>query len=876
MSEGSTSLVGEANATQVTKCLETLKKLSINDNITEVQNLINDGLPETGNFEHDEVEGLSNLQAWKEEGRLAAVACEDALPHLKTLLEQAASTDDLNHKEVGAALASFIAETAKSEEAREPLAEAGVIPPLAQLHALAVSHLKSDGTENDVDNKLKIQTLRALANLCYDNEQNRELVLETDSAIQAMVQCLHSRDKSVLRTACGALLNISMDNEPIQLALAQAQALPILLDISELGIDPNGKYADISPAAVRVLSNIVETDKAVQELLVNGGLGRILRLVSHHHGVILKADVEPESYEASIEMLDTLTTVLETIGEKDIVQRAVVSENLLDILLDFVDHIPTVEPSRNQENDDDDEEPVSFEEIRKTVSRIVTLVTMNDANMIELSQKKAIINRFKNWMTLGFGTVKEAAEDEIRMSGALCIGNLARSDDTCVILVRDHNVADGLLQLLKLEMVRLNDRMNQVKTSDPNGSFTSLREEVKGIVKVLHAVVGALKNMSLAVADRPILGSLGVIGPVAELFEVEGVKPVQYGCVGILKNLCAANNEYNTYRVIAGLEPPTGAAEPLASLPLPESPTGTTASRTPLNKLISLIWKATGDNDTGIRNEGGRAVANLIRTCSGANAPAFMKRIIDANGIPPLIQIITGALITRQRAFSTDTSLQVPDGGAAAGGVSASGSFSSFTNVATTSEPNAEGGDSDHHVHFDALPLESQVFPMVQNEVVPEAIPRVTRYHSQLIPTLMKILKSGTEDVGSGSTSSLSSSNADVSISLTDASDATTTPPATTTKSAANPPEEYPDEMKVNVCLLLESLCGGDDTFRARLDNPDFRSFLHRLRDRTSFASTLSPSPSTSTADKSPRGSTSPLLSYMTSPPTVLHHFSGD
>lgn len=42
--------------------------------------------------------------------------------------------------------------------------------------------------------------------------------------------------------------------------------------------------------------------------------------------------------------------------------------------------------------------------------------------------------------------------------------------------------------------------------------------------------------------NRPLLGTLGVIPRVAELLELEGIKPVQYGATGILKNLSAGEN----------------------------------------------------------------------------------------------------------------------------------------------------------------------------------------------------------------------------------------------------------------------------------------------------------------------------------------------
>ena len=47
--------------------------------------------------------------------------------------------------------------------------------------------------------------------------------------------------------------------------------------------------------------------------------------------------------------------------------------------------------------------------------------------MMDLIEKKDVLNRFKDWMSFGLGNGRESEEDEVRMAGALCIGNLARS-----------------------------------------------------------------------------------------------------------------------------------------------------------------------------------------------------------------------------------------------------------------------------------------------------------------------------------------------------------------------------------------------------------------------------------------------------------------
>ncbi|KAJ3180654.1 Rap1 GTPase-GDP dissociation stimulator 1 [Geranomyces variabilis] len=700
----------------------------------------------------------SAIYAWapnSDDSREEFAEWTNGLTFLVDTLTKVSSTAPLDDAlRAATAAANVLAEAAKVEDPREPIANAGAIPPLLQL--LGVVTAAPQPTE--VQNDLAIQLLRALANLCYDHDANRELVLETPAGIVNLVKALKSPAVKVVITACGALTNISMDNEPIQVAVLDQGAVPVLIALLQENIDrPVAQSVTVSAStpAIRVISNLSECDRGIQELLARRHIEILFNLLRYNHQVILQVSVTANRFTTALEVLDALTTVLEAIGENDAVQRALVSRNLLEILLDFVDHRPKI---RELEMDDDD--VVTYLEIRRAVSRIATLATMNDANMAEITQHGgALIERFKQWMLYGTGGTDVAEEDEIRMSGALAIGNLARSDATCTDLVQRHGVVPPLLGVLKLEIAR-------AKQPGADG---------KNIIKVVHGAAGALKNLSLAAGNRAVLGSLNIIPQITDLLEVESLKPVHFMSIGIMKNLCAGPQDANVYRLIAGQEPPAGQGH-LASWPLPTS--SGAKNLTPLGKVVRLMWTATGDNDTGTRNEGGRLIVNLVRACHRGRALPLLKNIVDAQGIVLLLQIVTGALLTRAR---TDA-----DGHAVG------------------------GGEDEHHVHFDALPIEGQVFPVVQNEgvvalvlitdAVPGAIKSIAAYHASLIPTLVNIIASGTE-------------HAKTSTEGTD----------------LQAPHVYADEAKANVCILLRALVAGDDEFRDRLEATTLKSTLLAL-----------------------------------------------
>ncbi|KAJ3130471.1 hypothetical protein HK098_000036 [Nowakowskiella sp. JEL0407] len=540
-----------------------------------------------------------------------------------------------------------------------------------------------------------------------------------------------------------------MDNEPVQNSILSFGALKTLTGIiKKAKVENVPEYTGMALSALSVLSNLAEADQGVPGLLQSDSFELLFNLLKNEHDSILDESLEDEKYFNSLEFIDSITTLLETIGENDDVQRSIVTKNFLDVLLNFVDHKPKF---RAQEADEDS---YSFEEIRKTVSRIVTLVTMNDVNMVEITKKPELIARFKQWLTLGTDSDSGVKEDEIRMSGALSIGNLARSDETCISLVQEYGIAQSLLELAVLEK----DRVLNCEG----------RDDKKSAIKVLHAVFGALKNLSLTNENRSPLGKIGLISVCADILELDTLKSIHHPCVGIMKNLCGDNLD-NVYRALTGYEPSMKGSFSFKR-----------GSKTPLSQLIASIWKSTGENDIVLRNEGGRVIVNMVRVCGHQReANHLLNALIDFNVVTPLVQIVTGALLTR----SNDS--ESPE---------------------ESAPPNHGQEETEHHVHFDAVPLDGQFFPIVQNEGIvalimllnfkPELVSRVTRYHHSLSPTIMKILASGVID-------NVDAIEAESDVKFVDP--------------ASDKPQEYNDKIKVNTCMLLTALLHKDESFKTKI-----------------------------------------------------------
>ncbi|KAJ3241821.1 Rap1 GTPase-GDP dissociation stimulator 1, partial [Chytriomyces hyalinus] len=605
-------------------------------------------------FTSAELESLS-ARAVDDTTRVAIVSDADTIAGLTAAL----SGGDVD---VQTAAAKTIAECAKSGNTRKILAEAGLFAPLVRLL----------GASEGVPSRA-IQALRALANMCFDNEDNRDALLDIKDSIKFVMQCLDSNDAQLLKITSGALLNISMDNESVQTeVLACGGAERMIKAISLTTNEGTEKeYGALASSLITTLSNLLEIEKGIEDFKQANGVALLFLALKRQQTIINSTSgLNDEEFVHALEILESIVTCLEFLGENDDVQKQIVAEQVLNVLLDFVDHYPTY--TLSQSDLDEDEIP-NYDELRRRISRIVTLITMNDSNMSDIPKQADVMQRFKTWTTLGLHTGKEIAEDEIRMSGALCIGNLARSDKACTLLIQEHAVDISLLKLLSLEVGRVKAGSASLAASSGavekagdglSVASTNAVNEIRSCVKVIHAVVGAFKNLSIAASERKTLGSHGIIQPISELLEIENLQPVHFQCIGVLKNLCAGGNALNSYRIVTGLEPPVALEDKVSKMSLENI-----ASKTPFSRVIRYIWKSTGDNLSGIRNEGGRVVANLIRSAHLAGAPLLVKAILVGNGIPPLVQIVTGALLTRP---------------------------------ADEPREGAESEESSHHVHFDA------------------------------------------------------------------------------------------------------------------------------------------------------------------------------
>ncbi|KAF8965527.1 hypothetical protein BGZ46_000570 [Entomortierella lignicola] len=363
-----------------------------------------------------------------------------------------------------------------------------------------------------------IQAMRAFANICVDHDANRAIVLR-DHGLETIIEVLkHRSNADAIKTACGALLNTTMGYEPAQSKAIELEAIAQLLKVLKSDINENELSMTI---ASRVIANLSELD-------------------------ILSAVISKESAQTTLQQ-----------------------DGLLPPLLDILEHAATSDEGKTKEESEEDDK--KFGEIKSSLVEIVVSTTLSDANMVPIFNDKEIMDRFLSWLQL------EDRED-LQGCGALCIGNVARSDQHCIKLVHEYHAVEPLVHVVR-------------KATD---------------LKASHAATGVLRNLALPEKNREILGDAGVIQACAPLLKKDNALPLQANIVGIFKRLSLSSS--NTIRIISGREP----FETLSSTSNSES-----ELETPLSTLVDLIGRT---DDFPLKSEGTRTLCNLIKITWGSES----------------------------------------------------------------------------------------------------------------------------------------------------------------------------------------------------------------------------------------------------------------
>lgn len=173
----------------------------------------------------------------------------------------------------------------------------------------------------------------------------------------------------------------------------------------------------------------------------------------------------------------------------------------------------------------------------------------------------SLFNSLKSWMA--------EPEEQLQICACVILGNLARSDEVCRLMISELDIHRSLIAILK-------------KSNNARGS-------------VMHAALGFLKNLAILEENRGKLGEADIIPTVSHLWTSDTIPQVQLAAVSLIRLVINSSVE-NIDRLLA---------------PLSADPDSPAHLRTYLSLLLSLLGRT---DSTPIKTEIGRTVASICRT----------------------------------------------------------------------------------------------------------------------------------------------------------------------------------------------------------------------------------------------------------------------
>lgn len=375
-------------------------------------------------------------------------------------------------KEIIAKTAKAIAEIAKSERGREKCTTTDLVNALIDL-------LKDDRVD------VLTQTSRALGNICYENENGKKFVEDKNGLISILavleksIALQNVEGAPFLRNvAAGLLLNFLIDRPSLHTEALKQEVVPIICSILEIDGITGGEAAMHSLLILGILNdaNIIFLDERVMKILIN----------------ILSTDTSSELSEMCLELLHGQA---EDENAKLILAKAGVCELLLKLL---EKHSPYCT----------DEETRS---VLKIACNLIVLILTGDDSMNYLYDESngVAYKKLIEWL--------ESEDKDLQITAVLAMGNFARTDAHCKLMVTQ-GVHCNLLKLLQ---------KNNTDIAD---------------IRFQHALLSALRNLVIPVDNKPVILKDGLINILYSMLNVSSY-PVVFKLLGTLRIVIDGQSE---------------------------------------------------------------------------------------------------------------------------------------------------------------------------------------------------------------------------------------------------------------------------------------------------------------------------------------------
>lgn len=406
---------------------------------------------------------------------------------------------------------------------------------------------------SSTNTKVALQACRALGNICYEHDGGRVSVMESGGAsqllslLQRAAELPNSSDDHQLRlVATGFLLNLLNSYDTVQDQSMEAELVDVLCQY----LDKFAEDEDIPTHVLLSLTCMADTE-----------VGR---------GLVVSKDITPQlvcvlRINESPEVTETCLELVTNLAETECVKTQVAQGGVCEAVMEVV--------RRHRDNPSCDLSPP----IIKTATDLIVLILVGDESMgiVYNNGTGSVYQELVDWLTSDL--------EDLQIAGALAMGNFARSDAHCIQMV-ESGIAEKLLKVL------------------------SSHNSGEGDIRLQHALLSALRNLSIAKENKPVLvtqGALDVLLPMATAIETF---PVVFKLLATLRMIIDGQTEA-AVKVGSNIET--------------------------VKRLVG--WCSTVDHP-GVQGESSRLLAWIIKNCGGDSS--VITSLVSAGCVAPLVRML--------------------------------------------------------------------------------------------------------------------------------------------------------------------------------------------------------------------------------------------
>ncbi|PLB50539.1 GTP-binding protein [Aspergillus steynii IBT 23096] len=395
--------------------------------------------------------------------------------------------------------------------------------------------LERVASKENAESALLLHSLRLIGNCCADTDENRTIVVKGNYTA-AILQ--HLLNPELIKVVLPVVYNLCMDFEPAQSQLAANKIVYIIIRlVRDEALKDNPSLLDF---AYELIELTAEQEKGI-EVCPDGTILLMMELLLR------------KEFTSTVAQFSCITNCLMSMLDNKRFQDICISRRMVSNILSVLTR--AVALGKHASADDTQMLAQLQLKINQTLSEVSASSLF--AETYPLDSDLTLL--LKSWLS--------TTDDQLQICSCVMLGNLARSDEVCQLMVEEIKIHEELISILK--------------------------GEARGAV--LHSTLGFLKNLAIAGNNRLHLGTAGIIPVISRLWNYETVPQVQFAATSIARQL-----------VISSVENITLLLETFS-----ENHHNPPQQVTYLSLLLSLFKKT---DSVPIKTEIGRLIASVCRT----------------------------------------------------------------------------------------------------------------------------------------------------------------------------------------------------------------------------------------------------------------------